>query len=165
MAQIKSTIAIELDHSKQSWRDMIRTPGMRRRVFIASMMGLFTQMSGNTLLSYYSSLLFGMMGYTTTFAKTRINLANNCWSLLTATITALIITRFKRRFMFMLSAGLMCAVFIAITVCFQKLGEAKVAGVKNGAAGIAALVFYFSYQPCYNIGNNALTYSKPLPYY
>ncbi|KFY80098.1 hypothetical protein V499_00987 [Pseudogymnoascus sp. VKM F-103] len=159
MAQIKSTIAIELDHSKQSWRDMIRTPGMRRRVLIASMMGLFTQMSGNTLLSYYSSLLFGMMGYTSTFAKTRINLANNCWSLLTATITALIITRFKRRYMFMLSAGLMCTVFIAITVCFEKLGEAKAAGVKNGAAGIAALVFYFSYQPCYNIGNNALTYT------
>lgn len=66
--------------------------------------------------------------------------------------------------MFMLSAGLMCSVFIAITVCFEKLGEAKAAGVKNGAAGIAALFFYFSYQPCYNIGNNALTYSKSLPY-
>ncbi|KFY68333.1 hypothetical protein V496_01153 [Pseudogymnoascus sp. VKM F-4515 (FW-2607)] len=159
MAQIKSTIAIEMNHSKQSWRDMIKTPGMRRRVFIAAMMGLFTQMSGNTLLSYYSSLLFGMMGYTSNFAKTRINLANNCWSLLTATITALIITRFRRRYMFMLSAALMCTVFIAITVCFKKLGEATDAGYRNGAAGIAALVFYFSYQPCYNIGNNALTYT------
>ncbi|KFY36664.1 hypothetical protein V495_07693 [Pseudogymnoascus sp. VKM F-4514 (FW-929)] len=159
LAQIKSTIAIELSHKKQSWSEMLKTPGMRRRVLIASMMGLFTQMSGNTLLSYYSSLLFGMMGYTTTFAKTRINLANNCWSLLTATITALVITRFPRRVMFMLSAALMCTVFIAITVCFQKLGEATDKGVRNGAAGIAALFFYFSYQPCYNIGNNALTYT------
>ncbi|KFX97816.1 hypothetical protein V490_02607 [Pseudogymnoascus sp. VKM F-3557] len=159
LAQIKSTIAIELSHKKQSWSEMLKTSGMRRRVLIASMMGLFTQMSGNTLLSYYSSLLFGMMGYTTTFAKTRINLANNCWSLLTATITALVITRFPRRLMFMLSAALMCTVFIAITVCFQKLGEATDKGVRNGAAGIAALFFYFSYQPCYNIGNNALTYT------
>jgi hypothetical protein len=51
MAQIETTIKIELEYAKQSWMDMFRTAGMRRRVFIASMMGLFTQWSGNTLIS------------------------------------------------------------------------------------------------------------------
>ena len=51
MAQIQSTIAIELDMSKQSWADMVRTAGMRRRVLIGSLLGLFTQWSGNTLIS------------------------------------------------------------------------------------------------------------------
>jgi hypothetical protein len=51
MAQIQSTIKIELDNSRQSWMDMLRTSGMRRRVIIASFLGWFTQMSGNTLIS------------------------------------------------------------------------------------------------------------------
>jgi hypothetical protein len=51
MAQIQSTIKIELEHAKQSWMDMLRTSGMRRRVIIASFLGFFTQMSGNTLIS------------------------------------------------------------------------------------------------------------------
>src|ERR1700710_29666 len=51
MAQIQSTIKIELENAKQSWMDMLRTSGMRRRVIIASFLGFFTQMSGNTLIS------------------------------------------------------------------------------------------------------------------
>lgn len=160
MAQISSTIKIELDNAKQSWFDMVRTAGMRRRVLIACFLGLFTQMSGNTLLSYYQNLLYIMMGYTTTYAKTRINLANACWSLLTATIAAFVVAKFKRRFMFMLSSGSMLLVFISMTISFERLRYAKNHHFVNKSAGIAALFFYFAYSPCYNIGNNALTYSK-----
>lgn len=159
MAQIRSTIQIEMDNSKQSWMNMISTKGMRRRTIIAIFLGLFTQMSGNSLLSYYSNLLYEMMGYTTTFAKTRINLANNCWSLLTATVFALVVVRFKRRLMFLFACTGILLVFISMTISFEKLAEAKARGVKNSSAGIAALFFYFSYAPFYNIGNNALVYS------
>jgi len=159
MAQIKSVIHLEMENSKQSWMDMLRTAGMRRRVFIATMMGLFTQMSGNTLLSYYSNVLFRMMGYTTTFAKTRINIANQCWSFLNGTIIALFVTRFPRRWMFMLSSTLMCCAFIGMTVSFERLQEADNKKLHNPSAQIAALFFYFAYSPTYNIGNNALTYT------
>ncbi|KAJ4301699.1 hypothetical protein N0V90_003792 [Kalmusia sp. IMI 367209] len=159
MAQIRSTIKLELEHSKQSWLDLFRTAGMRRRVLIAVMMGLFTQMSGNTLLSYYSNLLFEMMGYTTDYAKTRINVANQCWSLINGVIIALVVTRFRRRWMFMLSAASMCLVFVAMTVSFERLRYAKDNNFTNKSAGIAALIFYFAYSPCYNIGNNSLTYT------
>ncbi|OAL54564.1 general substrate transporter [Pyrenochaeta sp. DS3sAY3a] len=159
MAQIRSTIKIEMEHSKQSWMDMVRTPGMRRRVFISAMLGLFTQMSGNTLLSYYQSLLFSLMGYTSKYAKSRINVANQCWGLINGVIIALTVTRFPRRWMFMLSAGSMTLVFMAMTICFQRLQLAKAQGVKNQSAQIAALFFYFAYSPCYNIGNNSLTYT------
>jgi len=160
VAQIRSTIKIELENSKQSWMDMFRTAGMRRRVLIAIMMGLFTQMSGNTLLSYYSNLLFDMMGYTTSFAKTRINIANQCWSLFNGVIIALVVTRFRRRWMFMLSAASMLVVFVAMTISFERLRVASNNDTTNKSAQIAALIFYFAYSPCYNIGNNSLTYSK-----
>ena len=51
MAQIQATIAIEMEVAKRSWLDLVRTKGMRRRSIIASLLGLFTQWSGNTLIS------------------------------------------------------------------------------------------------------------------
>lgn len=175
IAQVRETIRMEITVSKQSWLELIRTYGLRRRLYPTIFIGLFTQLSGNTLISYYSNKLFDMMDYTSDYAKTRINLANACWSLINGTILALVVTRFPRRTMYMLSAGLMCLCFIAMTVSLQRLQVAedatarnKAAGidvvVKNKAAGIAALFFYFAYSPTYNIGNNALTYSKFTPF-
>jgi hypothetical protein len=160
IVQIRETIRTEMEVSKQSWLDLVRTSGMRRRVLVTVFIGLFTQLSGNTLFSYYSGILFNMMGYTSNYAKTRINLANACWGLMNATVIALIVTRFKRRHMYMLSATLMLLCFIAVTVSLEKMQAAEAAMTKNTAAGIAALFFYFAYSPTYNIGNNALTYSE-----
>ena len=159
IVQIRETIKAEMEASKQSWLDLVRSAGMRRRVYVTIFIGLFTQLSGNTLLSYYSNVLFNMMGYTSSYAKSRINVANACWGLINATIIALVVTRFKRRHMYMLSATLMLLVFIAMTVSLEALQRAEDAGVRNSSAGIAALVFYFAYNPTYNIGNNALTYT------
>lgn len=51
MAQIEATLRIEMDASKQSYLDLFRTSGMRKRAFLGMMIGLFTQWSGNTLIS------------------------------------------------------------------------------------------------------------------
>ncbi|KAF9779693.1 hypothetical protein IL306_001387 [Fusarium sp. DS 682] len=147
-----------MEASKQSWLEVVRTAGMRRRFIVTIFIGLFTQLSGNTLLSYYSGVLFQMMGYTSEYAKTRINLANACWSLANATVIALVVTRFKRRHMYMLSATLMLCAFIGITVSLERI-QAVPEGSRNKSAGIAALFFYFAYSPTYAIGNNALTYT------
>ncbi|KAK4959979.1 hypothetical protein LTR10_002868 [Elasticomyces elasticus] len=159
MAQIRSTIKLEMESNKQSWFTMVKKAGMRRRVLIAVFLGLFTQMSGNTLLSYYTNLLYTMMGYTTSYAKTRINIANQCWSLLSATLIALFVTRFRRRVAFMVSSSTMVVCFVSMTIAFQRLSVADDQGVKNHAASVTAMVFYFAYSPCYNIGNNALVYT------
>lgn len=51
MAQIEKTIKLEQEAAKQNWSDMFRTAGMRRRMIISAGLGLFTQWSGNTLIS------------------------------------------------------------------------------------------------------------------
>jgi hypothetical protein len=51
MAQIETTIKLEMDAAKQTYLDLFRTPGMRKRAFLGMMIGLFTQWSGNTLIS------------------------------------------------------------------------------------------------------------------
>lgn len=49
--QIRATIQLESEASKKSWMDLVRTSGMRRRTLVTSQLGLFTQWSGNTLIS------------------------------------------------------------------------------------------------------------------
>ena len=51
LAQMQATIHLELEASKRSWTDLFKTAGMRRRLLITTMLGLFTQWSGNTLIS------------------------------------------------------------------------------------------------------------------
>lgn len=101
------------------------------------------------------------MGYTTTYAKTRISIANNCWGLITATLCAIAVGRFARRKMFMLSAASMFLMFLGFTVCIQNL--TRPGKVKSNPAKHAALFFFFAFSPCYNIGNNAITYSTSFP--
>jgi hypothetical protein len=59
----------------------------------------------------------------------------------------------------MLSAASMTLVFMSMTICFQRLELARNLKVDNKSAQYAALFFYFAYSPCYNIGNNSLTYT------
>jgi MFS family permease len=47
-AQLQATINLELESSAKSMKDLVRTSGMRRRLLISTMLGLFTQWSGNT---------------------------------------------------------------------------------------------------------------------
>jgi hypothetical protein len=162
MAQIQTTIKLEYEHSKQSYFDMFRHAGMRRRLLIAGFLGLFTQLSGNTLISYSANDLYTALGFTTDYAKTRINIANACWGLITSFVAALFIARLPRRFMFMLSASCMLGIFTAFTVCIKSVSDASNSVPKrtNHGASIAGLVFYFAFTPAYNIGNNAITYSN-----
>jgi hypothetical protein len=162
IAQIVSTLKLEAEFSKQSWFTMFKTPAMRRRVFIAAFLGLFTQMSGNTLLSYYSNKIYDIMGFTDQYRKFRLNLGNSCWGFVVGVAIALVVPRYPRRKMFMLSSSSMTICFTVITICYYFLEKAAGAKTQNWAASYAALVFWWLYTPCYNIGNNALTYSTSL---
>jgi len=159
MAQIETTLQIELEAAKHSWMDMIRTPGMRRRTFLAAAMGLFTQWSGNTLISFYLGKILVSIGYTDTWTKTRINLGNTAWSFINGTAIALISPRFKRRTMFLTGAIGMLVVYVSWTIAMRYAELGLKTGVPNKAAGIVVIFFIFFYSPWYNIGNNALAYT------
>ncbi|RDL38273.1 uncharacterized protein BP5553_02613 [Venustampulla echinocandica] len=159
MSQIETTIALELEAAKLSWWDMVRSPGMRRRTFIASAMGLYTQWSGNTLISFYLAKILELIGYTDVHTKTMINLGNTAWSFINGTAIALIAPRFKRRTMFLTGACGMLAVYVGWTVAQQRALVAIENKSQNKGAGIAVLFFIYMYSVWYNIGNNALTYT------
>ncbi|KAF2458813.1 general substrate transporter [Lineolata rhizophorae] len=154
MAQIQSTLEIELEFSKRSWWEMVRAPGMRRRTIIASFLGLFTQWSGNTLISYYLNELLEIIGITDANAKGHINIANTCWSLFNGVIISLLVRRFRRRVMYMTCAISLLCVYVGWTITME-----RVLATGNSAVANAVLFWIFAYSPCYNIGYNALTYT------
>lgn len=155
MAQIEHTIRIELENSKRSWREMVVVPGMRKRVIICSFLGLFTQWSGNTLLSYYLNDLLGLIGYKDPQFKGKLNVGLNSWNLVNAVIISLLVRRYPRRKMYLICATSLLCCYIAWTIAVQQYTTTQ--KVEPARLTIAII---FIYQACYNIGYNALTYSK-----
>lgn len=165
MAQIHTTISLEVEASKKSWGDLFATSGMRRRLLITCMLGLFTQWSGNTLISYYLGDLLEMIGMTNSTDVQKINVSIACWSMVCATIVALLVVKVRRRVMYLMCTISLLLCYIAWTISMQKAQTAAEAGTPNGSANIATLFFIYAYSPCYNMGYNALTYSKSLSSY
>ncbi|KAF7589042.1 hypothetical protein BBP40_004830 [Aspergillus hancockii] len=154
VAQIERTIKLELEEAKQTWWDMFRTAGMRRRLLISAFLGLFTQWSGNTLISYYLSDLLNMVGITDGVVKSKINIGIACWGLVCGTALALTVPRFKRRTMYLTCASSLLCVYIAWTISMERFITTEVR-----AAAILTIFFIFCYSPAYNLGYNALTYT------
>jgi len=57
--QIKQTLELEKETLKVGWMDMLSQTGMRKRLLVASFLGLVTQWSGNGLVSYVVIFLSG----------------------------------------------------------------------------------------------------------
>lgn len=158
MAQIETTVKLEIENSKKSWMDMFSTSGMRRRLLIGCLLGLFTQWSGNTLISYYLTDILEMIGYEGEDFKGKLNVSLTCWQLLNATVLALIVPRLKRRPAYLTCASLLLTVYVAWTIAQERF-----LSTGSQAAGQFVIFVMFAYSPCYNIGYNALTYSEYQP--
>lgn len=117
--QIKQTLELEKETSKVGWMDMFSQSGMRKRLLVASFLGLVTQWSGNGLVSYVLIFWLGQcwrkvsryflarildnVGIHDNRTKNLINLANTCWGFVNATALALTVPRFKRRTIYLVS--------------------------------------------------------------
>ncbi|KAI1423675.1 general substrate transporter [Xylaria sp. FL1777] len=154
MAEIKTTIAIELEHSKRSWLDMVNTAGNRRRLLIGSLVGVMTQLSGNVVISYYLGDILALVGFTDPQFAAKYNLGNQVWGLVCAVATALIVMRFRRRTMYLFAIAWILTAYVGWTV-----SSAVAIEKKNDVAAKLTLFWIYFYQPGYNIGFNALTYT------
>ncbi|KAH8595283.1 general substrate transporter [Bisporella sp. PMI_857] len=165
MIQIETTIKLELNAAKLTWSDLFKTAGMRKRAFISMMIGLFTQWSGNTLISYYFFTILGLVGVKTPKIQQAVNLGKEGWSLINAFAIALVITRFKRRKMYLLCTSCMLTVYVCWTICMgvymeaEKKHKVDPSYPLNMTAGKMVIFFIFLYSPAYNIGFNSLTYT------
>jgi hypothetical protein len=104
---------------------------------------------------YYLNDLLKLIGYTDPNFKGKLNVGLNSWSLVNAVIISLFVRRFPRRKMYLTCVTALLCCYIGWTIAMQQFMTTK-----SKAAAKLTIFFIFLYSPCYNIGYNALTYSK-----
>jgi hypothetical protein len=151
--QMKRALEMENKGRKRSWVELFQSPGMRRRSLIAAFLGLFTQFSGNTLISAYLVKILKQIGFTDPFVQNQINVGLQGWNMVVAFFLALVVSKFPRRTMYLLCASCLLCVYTGWTIA-----QARQMISGSYAAGITVIAFMFLYQLAYSIGYNALTY-------
>ncbi|KIL85277.1 hypothetical protein FAVG1_11708 [Fusarium avenaceum] len=159
MTQIQSTLRIEMRSTKRSWLDLGATAGMRRRLLTTCMLGLFTQWSGSTLISYYLGDLLQIIGKDSSHFKQTINVSLSCWSLVCSFTASMLVRRFKRRHMYLVCTASLLVVFSSYTVSMERAITAMENGQVNNAAGTVSIFLLFAYSPAYCLALNTVTYT------
>ncbi|QGI70416.1 hypothetical protein CEK26_002749 [Fusarium fujikuroi] len=159
--QMRNVIEAEVSN-ETGWKDLLTSPGNRKRVFILVCLGCFSQWSGNGLVSYYLVRVLETVGVTNPRER---NILNGClmiFNWLTSVASAFLTAYMKRRTQFLISVGGMLAIFASQTLCAGLFNEDH-----NTAAGKAVIAMLFLFYFFCNLAFNALLYSYPveiLPY-
>ncbi|KAG8218940.1 general substrate transporter [Butyriboletus roseoflavus] len=154
-AQIEQTLEAELKIARINRKGVFSTPGMRKRVIVASFLGLFTEWCGIGLISLYLALVLDSIGIHDNRTKNMINFARIVWSLVNGTVSALIAPQYPRRRMY-----LACTISIFVVFTAWTIASAKYTLTHSNVSAQAVLALIFLYSPAYNLAFTALTYSK-----
>lgn len=160
--EIQQTISLEQEYEKTAWSELWSTPGNRHRLLILVSFGLFSQWSGNALVSYYLSGVLETVGITDDKTKLEINGYLSIVQLVSAVGICFFVDKIGRRPLFLTSCVGMLVSFIVETI-----GSAQYAKTESTAAGHAVIVFIFIYFIFYNLGFCGLLVSystEILPY-
>lgn len=104
--EIKETLALELEAKKQSsYLDFLKTKGNRYRLIVLISLGIFSQWSGNAIISNYSSMLYESAGIVDSTQKLGLSAGQTSLSLIISLGMAMMVDKFGRRPTFMAATG------------------------------------------------------------
>ncbi|KAG8725559.1 hypothetical protein FRC09_011286 [Ceratobasidium sp. 395] len=152
--EIKRAIVLEAEQDRSSWVDLFRTPGNRRRMRIIIAVALFSQLSGNGLISYYLERVLNGIGIVSSRDQTLINACIAVWNFIFAVGASMIVDKYGRRRLFLTSNIGMLIGFAVLTTCagiYQNTGQER--------AGHGVLAMVFVYQAAYAIAYTPLLVS------
>ncbi|KAF2126521.1 general substrate transporter [Dothidotthia symphoricarpi CBS 119687] len=141
-AEIKETLRLEFLYKKtSSYLDFFKTRGNRYRLMLLASLGLFSQWSGNGLVSYYATDVYKSIGITDADTQLGLNGGQTILSLIVSVSCALLIDRVGRRPLFIAATASMCGVFVVWTICSsqQEATKSKAAG-----SGVIAMIWLFN---------------------
>ncbi|KAF2036550.1 general substrate transporter [Setomelanomma holmii] len=146
MIEITTAIQMEATLADASYMEMFKTQGNRRRLLISVSLGIFSQWSGNGVVSYYLALVLKTVGITSVTHQTLIAGLLQVWNLLFAIAAALSVDRLGRRPLFLASASIMLVGYVLVTALSGSFAE-------TGApsTGIAVIPFLFVFFAGYDI--------------
>ncbi|EKM78879.1 hypothetical protein AGABI1DRAFT_75451 [Agaricus bisporus var. burnettii JB137-S8] len=147
IAQIRHALRMEEEINKNtSYLSLFATPGNRKRMRIIIAIAMFSQWSGNGLVSYYINLVLDGVGVTRTETKAAINGGLQIFNFCIAASAAMLIDWVGRRSLFIVSNAGMLITFSAWTV-----SSALYNTMGNAAAARATIPLIFLYYFFYDI--------------
>ncbi|KAH6981464.1 putative sugar transporter [Ilyonectria destructans] len=142
MDEIRTALTLETHaHNITSYMSFFQTKGNVHRFFIILCVGFFSQWSGNSLISYYLTLILNSIGYRSQETQTLINALMTLWGMIWGLFFSAFINRFGRRTLFLTSTiGCLC-VYVTWTA-LDATYEKQTALDGEGCYGIAKGVTY-----------------------
>ncbi len=127
-------------HDKTSFAfvDFLRTPGNRKRLAIIVSVGLFSQWSGNGLVSYYLNIVIDSIGITDPDQQLLINGALTSYNLVQNLFFSFFVDRWGRRPIILVSTVGMLVAYVFWTVLSARYAMAADASLGNG---VLAMIF------------------------
>jgi sugar porter (SP) family MFS transporter len=151
-AEIKETLRLEFQYKKtSSYLDFLKTKGNRYRLMLLASLGLFSQWSGNGLVSYYATDVYKSIGITDGDTQLGINGGLTILSLIVSVSCALLCDRVGRRPLFIAATASMCVTFVIWTICSSQQ-EAK----QSQAAGRAVIAMIWIFSVAYALAWSGL---------
>ncbi|KAJ7601775.1 general substrate transporter [Mycena polygramma] len=146
LAQIRHALRLqeEIDRGT-SYLSLFRTPGNRKRMLLIIGIAIFSQWSGNGLVSYYINLVLEGVGINGTRTKATINAGLQVFNFVVAVAASFLVDYMGRRTLFLISNTGMLFAFILWTI-----SEAIFNNLHTTAAAKATIpiifIFYFFYD-------------------
>ncbi|KAL3479981.1 general substrate transporter [Aspergillus californicus] len=160
-AEIKAAIALDKEIGHTRWVDFLRSKGNRKRIGLITALGLFSQWSGNGLISYYLKYVMDSVGITKAQTQLGINAGMKTEGLVTNFVFAFFIEILGRRPMYLVSTIGTFVVFNCWTIVSARYEIAP-----NQGLGYAFVFLTFLYGVFYDIKSGLMaTYTTEiLPY-
>lgn len=151
-AEIKETLRLEFQYQKTStYLDFFKTKGNRYRLMLLASLGLFSQWSGNGLVSYYATDVYKSIGITDADTQLGINGGLTILSLIVSVSCALLVDRVGRRPLFISATAAMCVTFIVWTIA-----SSQQEATKSKAAGQAVIAMIWIFSVAYALAWSGL---------
>lgn len=135
--------AIEYDRNVSAnvgWKAIFTRKGNLKRLRIIVAIAIFSQWSGNGLVSFYLNKVFNAIGITDTTDQLLINGILQIWNLIISISASFLVERAGRRFLFITSCVGMLVFFTLQTVCSALFA---LHGTTGAAHAVIAFIFLF----------------------
>ena len=150
--EIRETLRMELENRKTSqYSDFFRTKGNRYRLVVLLSLGIFSQWSGNAIISNFASKLYDTAGVTDSTSKLGLSAGQTVLALIVSVTMASLVDRIGRRPMFLAATGGMFGTFIFWTLTAGLYEEHNAAG-----ANYAMIFFIWLFGVMYSLAWSGL---------
>ncbi|KAK4907993.1 hypothetical protein LTR66_017598 [Elasticomyces elasticus] len=121
-AEIQQAIEKEAENNL-TWKDFVSSRANLKRLFLCFATAVFSQSSGNLLVSNYLTQILKDTGLKTQYEITLVNGMVTLWQYIVAIAVAVVIDKFRRRFFFLTGSGGVVVVFVVWTIAAQQYLE------------------------------------------